>query len=139
MEPNDPLVDDALLRDFFRVELGADLPPLRLDNAGSPRGRRLALAVAVAAAVVLLVVWAVWTSDGEEEWPELREFTVIESSSPVERITYPTDAGDVVQETTMKRTTIALSEPESGDRIRWSIPEVSIVVQPAGMRPRKER
>jgi len=138
MESNEPSVDEALLRDFFRAELGTDLPPLLPGAAAAPKRRRLAWPVAVAAAVALLVVWVVWTTDGGGEPPELRELTVTESSAPVERITYPTAGGAVVQETTIKWTTIAFSEPESGDGIRWFIPEVSIVVQPAGPPPRKE-
>ncbi len=139
MESNDTRADDALLRDFFRSELGGELPPLRATAGVDPRWRlRIGVAAAIAAAVVI-VVWGAWPGEPAAAPFTAAAFVVTERSEPIERITYPTSRGDVVQETAVKWTTIAMSDPGQGDRIQWSIPEMSIVIEPAAPRPVKRR
>jgi hypothetical protein len=163
--PGDDQVE-TLLRSFFRDELPDELPPLRYRaphrarTASEPARLRLggfALALAAAAAVVVFVSWALWSSShaiapdrplaGNQPAPVIEadkpvvetvrsdgspvaplEYSIVEAIDPLERFVYETDQGPVEQRAEMRWTTLTVYEPGSGDRTVWTVPELTIEV-----------
>jgi hypothetical protein len=157
---------EALLRSFFEHELPGELPPLatprRAGSSEVPNARLrlfwpIAAALASAAALAVLVSWAVRPAEDSERsnlpvaevtrtadsktgdpatvWSRTPSppavplaYSIVEAQQPLERFVYETEAGPVEQRADMHWTTVTVYEPLSGDRAVWMVPELTIEV-----------
>ena len=131
-QPDEFEEPEELLRSFFRAELEEDLPPLPARPAPAfdrPAHKPRRWQLAVASVVVILAAWGVWPPANDPNAERIDELVVTRTSEQLAHSVYETPRGTVVQSTDIEWTTVSRWEA-TGDRVQWSIPELTIVVSP---------